>query len=447
MIPSGRLWPSGFVGWVTIVLLAAIAAQWAGAAILIGLSERQLERTDIARRIAEQLVVAGRILEDGGAETIPNLSTEHLTFSLTDEPIDLSDGTSPRTGAVLSEILRWEPSLAAEELIITAARFSAPGAQGRIEGTLRVDENTWVRFETDEPLGGFASIMTTIVWVATVALLVMVVAVWLVRTLGAPLRALASSADLVGTGVRIPFEEERGPPDLRRLAGTLNRMQTRIDNLLTSQTRALAAVSHDLRTPLARMRLRLEAPSLDDERPGMRADLAEMDAMLSSLLAFLNDAAAQEKMERINLASLVETVVAEAADAGRPAVYEGPARVDAVVRPFLLKRAIANLVDNAVKYGGGAHVTLDVHDEKATLSVDDEGEGVDEAVLPHLTEPFFRGDHARARTTEGFGLGLSNAAQIAAAHDGTLTLSNRPGGGFRAVVTLPLEVRHTSSRG
>ncbi|WP_031548719.1 ATP-binding protein [Parvularcula oceani] len=438
MIHRGRLWPSGLVGWVTVVLLAAIAVQCAGAAILIGISERQLQRNDIARRIAEQLVVADRLLESGGAEAVSDLSTKHLTFSLADAPIEGARRLNGRTDAVLSEILRWEPSLATENLRITATRFAAPGAEGRIEGTLEVGEGRWVRFETVEPLGSFAPIVTTILWVAVVALLVMVVAVSLVRILAAPLRALASSADLVGTGVRIPFEEERGPPDLRRLATTLNRMQERIDTLLTSQRRALAAVSHDLRTPLSRLRLRLDAADLDAERASMRADLAEMDAMLASLLAFLEDAEVREDLGKVNLASLVETVVADAADAGGSAAYDGPERLDAVVRPLLLRRVIDNLVDNALKYGGTARVSLRAEGSSAVLTVDDDGEGVDPDLLPHVTEPFFRADDARARTTEGFGLGLSTAAQVVRSHEGTLVLSNRPEGGFRATVTLPL---------
>ena len=212
-------------------------------------------------------------------------------------------------------------------------------------------------------------------------------------------------------------------------------MQARIDRMITDRTQALAAVSHDLRTPIARLRLR--ASFLDDaELQGQfDADLAEMDAMVGTTLAYLRGDQEQEARRPTDLAAILETLCDDATDAGKDVLYEGPAQARLTGRPLALKRALSNLIDNAVHYGGAARVRVCIGETACVVHVEDSGPGIPEDQMDSVFEPFRRLDHARGRG--GSGLGLTIARQAVEAHGGIIRLSNRPEGGLRATVVLP----------
>jgi signal transduction histidine kinase len=435
---------TGFLGQVAFVLVASVIAQSLGAAALIAHFEGEIQRTDVARRLAEQLVVADRILEasDGrSAEAVESLSTAHLSFVVAEVPPDASGGDLQEIERMRLSILRWEPQLDPADLVLTQAERGTIGQGGRIAGAFRIDEGFWVQFSTVNPLAGYRLLTLSIASVGLVTLMIGSAVFWFIRSLSKPLARLSDAVETVGDGPPVAFEEAEGPPEVQRLASTLNAMQTRIGELLRNRTLALAAVGHDLRTPLSRARLRLREPDIEAEREPIERDLREMDAMIGSLLSFLNDAETDEAMTKANLASLVETVVADASDSGSAASYEGPARLDACFQPVAMKRVVNNLVENAVKYGGEARVSLTQSGASALLRVEDAGEGVDPAILSSLTEPFFRADAARMRDTEGFGLGLSVSKQIVERHGGRLTLFNAEQGGLCAQVELPLATK------
>jgi signal transduction histidine kinase len=207
--------------------------------------------------------------------------------------------------------------------------------------------------------------------------------------------------------------------------------------LVSDRTQALAAVSHDLRTPIQRLRLR--AGFLDDAEAqrSIDADLDEMEAMVEATLAFLRGDADGEEPRPTDLAAILRTLCDEAADRGAAVAVAGPDHILLRLRPVAAKRAFANLIDNALKYGGAARVTLRESPAAAVVSVEDDGPGIPEAAMATVFEPFQRLEASRNRGTGGTGLGLTIARRAVEGHGGTIVLANRPGGGLLVTVRLP----------
>jgi signal transduction histidine kinase len=264
---------------------------------------------------------------------------------------------------------------------------------------------------------------------------------WAVRRLTRPVTDLAAAAERLGRGVNAPPLPENGPREVATAAAAFNTMASNIRRFVADRTQMLAAISHDLRTPITRLRLRAEFLEDDDQRAKMLADLAEMEAMIAATLTFARDDAANEPAAAVDLASLARTVLDEAADAnpdhaGRIA-YAGPEHLVLQLRPVAMKRALANLVGNALKYGDAARLTLEQRQRGAVLILDDDGPGIPEAEQEAVFQPFRRVEASRNRETGGTGLGLTIARSILRAHGGDVTLSNREGGGLRVVARLP----------
>ncbi|HEY0203914.1 MAG TPA: ATP-binding protein [Acetobacteraceae bacterium] len=267
---------------------------------------------------------------------------------------------------------------------------------------------------------------------------------WAVRRLTAPVRLLGAAAERLGRDVNAPALPEDGPEEVAQAAAAFNTMAGRIRRFVTDRTFLLTAIGHDLRTPITRLRLRAEWMEDEEQRTRMLADLDELQAMVSATLAFGRDVAGTEPAVPLDLVALLRTVLDEAADA-RPAAagclaYAGPDRLQIQGRPVALKRALANLVGNAVAYGGAARVTLLSEGRPGrgvVVQVEDSGPGIPPDELDRVFEPFHRVEGSRNRETGGTGLGLPITRNILRAHGGDVALANLDGGGVRATVTLP----------
>lgn len=265
---------------------------------------------------------------------------------------------------------------------------------------------------------------------------------WAVRRMMEPLQTLANAAEALGRDVNAPPLPERGPTEIVTAAVAFNTMAGRIRRFVQDRTELLTAIGHDLRTPITRLKLRAEFVEDDEQRSKILADLEELEAMVSATLAFGRDARASEPVTPIDLAELLRTILDDAADA-RPDLqevlqYEGPAHLTIHARSLSMKRALANLVTNAVNYAGSARVRLQPPDNKVLIvQVEDNGPGIPPTELDRVFEPFHRGEPSRNRETGGVGLGLAIARNIVRAHGGDITLANRSEGGLRATVTLP----------
>jgi signal transduction histidine kinase len=268
---------------------------------------------------------------------------------------------------------------------------------------------------------------------------VSILGLWAARALTAPLSSIAKAAENFSLNGAAPPLPERGPEEIRSVAKALNRMRERITTLIDDRTRMLAAISHDLRTPITRMRLRSEFIEDDMHRHRMLSDLDQMRSMLESVLSFLRNDRKLEAMTLTDIASTLQLITDQFTDMGHKVIYDGPAHVMATVRPDDLHRSVTNLVENAARFGAVATIRLRVSSDIVTIEVEDDGPGISDARKDVMLEPFVRGDDARNMDeTAGFGLGLSIARAVVLAHGGTLSLLDRQPHGLIARIELPV---------
>ena len=263
--------------------------------------------------------------------------------------------------------------------------------------------------------------------------------VWLiVRMTVRPLTDLAAAARALGDDLQRPPLPENGPLEVRAAAQAFNAMQRQIRGAIEERERFLAAVSHDLKTPVTRLRLRSEM--LEDEglRERFVRDLDEVQGMLGSALDFLHGKAVDERCQPLDLSALLESMVDDYAEIGEEIELRVAESLKISGRPQALRRAIGNLVDNGLKYGGRVSVEVTQQDDRLLIAVDDDGPGLPDGELERVFEPFYRLESSRSRETGGVGLGLAIVRQIARRHAGDVLLSNLPGGGLRAQLWLPV---------
>jgi signal transduction histidine kinase len=270
---------------------------------------------------------------------------------------------------------------------------------------------------------------------------------WVARVLTAPLSSFAKAAEsfsLNGAALPLPLPE-RGPEEIRSVAKALNRMRERITALIDDRTKMLAAISHDLRTPITRMRLRSEFIEDEAHRSHMLSDLDQMRSMLESVLSFLRNDRRLESMTLVDVATTLQLVVDQFGDMGHKIAYDGPEHAMTTLRPDDLHRSITNLVENAVRFAVGVTIRLRVSRDTVTIEIEDDGPGIPDARKDVMLEPFVRGDDARNMdATAGFGLGLSIVRSIVLAHGGELSLNDRRPHGL--IVRIQLPVRQQSRR-
>ena len=313
--------------------------------------------------------------------------------------------------------------------------FSAGGTFFTVQ--IALHDGTWVTFDsflspqaTAVPL---RLALTLLILLGTVIALSLIAVRWVTG----PLSALATAAEKLGEDINRPPLPETGPSEAQRAARAFNTMQRRLARFIADRTRIFTAMSHDLKTPITRLRLRAEM--LEDEalRAKFARDLEEMESMVTQTLDFMRDASTQEAVQRVDTMALLESLQTDYQDTGGRVEIEGSVALPYPGRPLGLRRCLTNLVDNAIRYGGHAAVKVEDTSDRLTIRVLDDGPGIPEAELEQAFEPFFRGEASRSRETGGTGLGLGIARNIARAHGGDLVLRNRAEGGLEATLSLP----------
>ncbi len=312
------------------------------------------------------------------------------------------------------------------------------GAWRGLQVAVQLKDGEWLSFTTALPQGAPSVSWQFIVSMALMGIIVLAVSIWAVRRVTAPLGLLSAAADRLGRDVAAAPLVETGSIEMQNAARAFNRMQERLRRLIESRTQMLAALSHDLRTPLTLLRLRAEEVADAGERDKMLSTIGEMDEMIGSTLTFARDEVRGEPRRRVDVAALLTSLVDDLADAGLPVTMAPATPLIHECQPGALKRAISNVLDNAVKYGKRAHAAIASAGNAIEITIDDEGPGIPEAELPKVVQPFYRVEDSRSRDTGGTGLGLAIAHSIVQAQDGELTLANRPGGGLRASIKLRL---------
>lgn len=267
-------------------------------------------------------------------------------------------------------------------------------------------------------------------------LVLLPVAFLFARALAAPIRRFSEAAQRLGSDTSAPPVVREGPPEMRQAVDSFNAMQARINRLLQERTQMIAAIAHDLRTPLTRLTFRLDGlPSPLAEK--VESDIQEMKAMISAALDFIRDRSLGVHRQRLDVRLLVESVVDDLADIGHDVTVQPGTAITLEGDPIALRRAVVNLVENGLKYGERVRLRLRSTGDGCVLEIDDDGPGIPEGMQQQVFEPFFRLEASRNRDTGGIGLGLATVRAIVLDHGGTVALRNRKDGGLRAVVSLP----------
>jgi signal transduction histidine kinase len=316
-------------------------------------------------------------------------------------------------------------------------RGGGPGRGFAFVAQVRLGDGTLATFDARQPEAApgwpLRLILSLLVLTAAVVIVTLVAVRWATR----PLQALARAADALGRDLHSPPMDETGPVEVARAARAFNAMQVRLGAYLRERTSVLAAMSHDLKTPVTRLRLRAELLPDPDLRARFTRDLEELETMVADTLAFLRGGEAGQPRQPVDMTALLESLQADLAEEGREVRITGRASRPYVGEPTALKRCLRNLLENAVNYGEHAEVVVEDAERRLRILVRDEGPGIPDAELENVFEPFRRLEGSRNRDTGGTGLGLTIARSIAHAHGGSLTLANRPQGGLEAVLELP----------
>ncbi|MDE1146373.1 MAG: ATP-binding protein [Azospirillaceae bacterium] len=449
----GRLWPRSLIGRLAVVLFGAVLLAVIGNAVVLGQAEQTYGDESQAWHIAEQVETAGHVLvaidPARRATVASSLSTGYLAFTWNTVPnARVVQGDTPDGRRLRREMITHQPALADLDLRLRAT--SQPPVKA-FDGDLRLVDGSILSFHLTNLQSPVPVIYAQLGSIALLSIGVLLMALLLVQTLAAPLKTLVKAADAIGNGppVLIP---PRGPQEIRHVAQAFNAMQQRIDRLISSRTQALAAVSHDLRTPIGRLRLRAGFLPNAEERTAFDADLNEMEAMVKDLLDYLGGDEDPEKPRRSDLPALLNTLVDNATDAGHVASYDGPERLALTFRPLGMRRALSNIINNALAYGGTARVEVRDTGVSALISISDDGPGIPDGAFEMVFEPFHRMEESRNRATGGTGLGLTIARQAVRRDGGTIALRNRPEGGLTVTITIPKQdaapqksARHTLS--
>ncbi len=469
-----RILPRSLFGRLSLVLLAGlVAAQLLSASILLrdrGQTLYQNIRGDLVERSAGIVRLLDALQPNERRRLLPLFNTPETRIRLADKASDTSiaDAGEGTTAKAIENGLRKRLPSSSEVRVTLEGELTEslePPAmagmhrrhgmgRGRMGGPwsylhgvnaqargffiqVRLSDGSWVQFDRripedlfDQPTRLLLTLSVLLVGVVLVSLLAVR---WIVR----PLRELRMAAEELGRDIHRPPLPETGPLEVKETARAFNTMQQRIQSFIDDKGRILAAVSHDLKTPLTRLRLRTDL--LDDEelRGKLQGDLTDMESMVGATLDFMRGTESREETQRLDLMALLETIREDAREAGWDVSLSGRVEEPIQARPTALKRCIANLVENAARYGGGAEVITGGDEGNIRIAVQDRGPGIAEELLEKVFDPFFRIEASRAKHTGGTGLGLGIARNIARAHGGDLVLSNRDGGGVCALLTLP----------
>lgn len=462
-----RLLPQSLFGQTLLVLGAGLIVS-----LLVGSWIYTLDREQAVRAVgglaaAQRMTNLTRLVEDtpreGRERIVAGLSDQTFRVLLSSQPpaiapndddvavaqaikeflvdqLSLTLGREPRVAASLPDrsVLGGRgPMMGPGPMMHGFGGFGGFGNFRELQVAVPLANGQWLSFATALPESGSSFSRQFFLSMAIMAIVIFGASLWAVRRVTAPLAAVSIAAERLGNDLNASPMLETGSVETRQAARAFNTMQARLRGLIESRTSMLAAISHDLRTPLTLLRLRLENVENQQDRDKMLATIAEMDSMIGATLQFARDEATTELRRSTDLAALVQSTVDDMADAGMPVKMLASEPIVSECPPEALKRVVRNLLDNAVKYGKAASVSVRATPETIEITIEDEGPGIPEQYLTRVFDPFYRLEESRSRETGGAGLGLAIAQSIVQAQRGTLILSNKASGGLCARIELP----------
>lgn len=367
--------------------------------------------------------------ESGRGVILAAAQKSDLSVRLTQAPV-ACEMLTPDTRE-LQSVLKTEFAATASNAIVSACAFGDLG--GHIQVLLPLDDQT-LDIRTRKSGSGFF-FRFTFPFVSALLFVcgaVAAMSAWAVWRVIRPLRRLSANADAFGRNIAIAPISEEGPLEIRSAARAFNLMQERITRSIQNRTRMLAAISHDLRTPITRMRLQLDTQDANIDRSKLRRDVDLMQSMVSSALAYLSGSFDEETEEWVDLAALITTLCDEYEEAGATISYKGPGQIRFFCRPNAIARALTNLIENGIHFGPSVRVSASANVDDITIDVADDGPGIPKDRIQDVVEPFVRLDPSRSSRPGSVGLGLSIVKEIVEGHKGTLELIDREPSGLIA---------------
>jgi signal transduction histidine kinase len=466
-----RLLPDSIAGWVILVIVGALLASQILTAAIHYDSRRDAQTILENVRIAERVVVLTRLIGLIPPEQRPGIvaRVSRPPLLVTWEPnsaVDGADSDSLKTQLLTDVIAERQQDLGLRSVQVehldvrnwsvgTLFDEGAPELRGTLQQllgqqlsgpafviSLQLPDQTWVNFAAADEATVPVWSLESVALIAIVLIAVIGLSVFGIQRLTAPLLVLTRAAERLGRDVNAPPLPERGAADVRQALRAFNKMQSRIQRFVEDRTRMIAAISHDLRTPITRLRLRAEFIDDAEQQTKMLADLDDMETMIQSTLSFAREEANPEPRRDLDLIGLLRSVCEDAPQVILMIEPEGTGTLPYNGQPVALRRGFGNLLDNAVKYGQRACVCLSIGTDGLTVTFDDDGPGVPDEELERVFRPFYRVETSRSRDTGGTGLGLPVARTVFRSHGGDVVLSNRSEGGLRATVTLPRQANN-----
>lgn len=317
------------------------------------------------------------------------------------------------------------------------ASKATPDSQRFYALAIRLEDRSWLMFSTRHRFWGLDSSTRWLVTAFFVLLSTLLISWIFGLRVARPIRTFALAVEQFGIGARSRPLEIRGPVEIRETLMAFNAMQTQIQRLLDGRVAMFSAISHDFRAPLTRLKLRSELVGDERQRQKIMSDIDELQTMVEACLAYFRLESQPEEMTRLELSELLHTVVDNFRDMGKTVTYRYAQAVIYQGQPIALKRALTNLIDNAIKYAGHAEVELRVSESTIVITIQDEGPGVPPDCLSRLFDPFYRVESSRNSRTGGYGLGLAASRSVVHFHGGELTIANRQPQGLIATIRLP----------
>lgn len=434
-----RLGPKSLAGqMLLLVAVALLAAQAINFALLLGEARGRRGNFIEGLAIAHTLGTLERVQSGLPVAGGPNRGPGRLKVSL--GAAASHDG--PRNVALENRIEQALQAAGYQIRAIETSTISVATGPDQLLVAVWLADGRWVNLMMDLPPGDAGLILRLGGQTLILLLAMLVVAMLVGRNVARPLSRLNKATIAFSENQQMNSIPLEGAHDVRQLIETFNLMQARIVDMLEEKDRMLGAIGHDLRTPLASLRLRAEAVDDEGERQRMVETLNEMGRTIDEILSLSRLGKSSEAPVRVDLSALLDALVQDLQDLGQPVALESGERLLATVRPVLIRRGLRNLIENAVKYGGTAEVRLFRADGEAIVEIDDRGPGIPEGELDRVLDGFVRLEGSRSRKTGGAGLGLTIAKAIIKQHGGTLRLQNLAGGGLRVSVCLPIEKGH-----
>ena len=457
-----RLLPASLFGRTMLVLVAGlIVAQLGSMAIHLfdrGSSVYRLASLQIASQIAQTVRVLNRLPTDQRPKVVQEVSGPHLRAALRQGLVEVASG--------FSEHDRYEAEFTEEVQRQIGARWpiradinphprdgdESPGPFAlwmarhfyfllpepfSIVVQVVLEDGTVVVFDVNVPQEPLSRLEAIVPLILLLMLVCFSLSGFLVRMTTSSLDRLARAADAIGRNPEDAPLADSGPSEIHRVIAAFNRMQQRVRDYLVERGRLLTAISHDLKTPITRLRLRAEMLSDGEIRAKMLRDLEEMQTMVGSTLDFFRTTGSNPQRQPVDIGALIESICEDRRESGQALGVRGAAHAPYRADPQALRRCLENLIENALRYGGGAEIEVTDSSDRLHIAVIDRGPGIPESELERVFEPFYRLDGSRNMDSGGTGLGLSIARNTARWHGGDVTLSNAPGGGLVAALVLP----------